>query len=114
MTTDDNWQPCQPGTIQEIAQQQQHSERRETMTRRAVFSTVLLAGAGITYSLLNRNAAQPGQQLAALNCRQTLALAEQYLSGQLDAQQVVLVDAHLAKCGKCADHIASLSQSAQA
>lgn len=113
MNTENNWKPCQPGTIQEIAQQQQDSERRQTMNRRAMISTVLLAGAGITYSLANRELEQQVPQLAALDCEQTVALADQYVVGQLDDQQVVLVDAHLAKCGKCADYFASLKDAAQ-
>jgi hypothetical protein len=110
MTTDQKWQPCQPGTIQNIVQQQKQNERRETMTRRAVFSTFLFACAGVTYSLLKHTASQQ----TPLTCGQTMALARQYVLDKLNPQQVSQVDVHLAKCPKCKDLIARVSESIQA
>ncbi len=111
MTTDDKWHTCQPGTIQRVARQQKQSERQHSLTRRAMFSTVLFAGAGIAYAVARPLINRAASSQTPLTCGQTLDLAQRYLSGQLNAQQFGLVDTHLAKCPKCRKHIDQLNES---
>lgn len=111
MTTDDKWHTCQPGTIQRVAQQQKQSERQHSLSRRAMFTTVLVAGAGVAYAVARPLIYRAASAQTPLTCGETLDLAQQYLSGQLNALQDGLVETHLAKCPKCRKHIDQLSES---
>lgn len=106
MTSDDQWKPCESGTIREVAEHKRKADRRETMTRRAMFSTVLVAGAGAGYLLMQNTMGST----TSLNCRQTCELAEQYVLGELSDWEAKRVDAHLAKCPKCLTHVQRLTE----
>ncbi len=106
MTTDEKWKPCEPGMIQEVAEQELRQERQATMTRRALFSVVLAVGAGVAYSVIPR-----GERSAvALTCSKTLQIAESYVRGELSKEDTALVDAHLEKCQKCMGYVEDLRE----
>lgn len=106
MTSDDQWKPCESGTIQEVAEQKRTADRREAITRRAMFSTVLVASAAVGYSLMQNTMGSA----TSLNCRQTCNLAEQYVLGELSNWQTKRVHAHLEKCPKCLTHVQRLTE----
>lgn len=103
MTNDRNWQPCEPGTIQKMADEQLKSEQSATITRRTVLmSTVGVAGA-LCVALLRQ---QPA--VAELTCYETRGMARAYVRGKLPATDVAAVEAHLSRCSHCTTYLRKL------
>lgn len=111
MTTDENWKPCPPGTIDTVARDQKRADDQQQMTRRAVFSFVAVAGAGIAYGLWPK---QPGTSIGPLVCADVKSMAKDYVMGQLTPNQSAAVDAHLSYCKACAGYIEQLQESGTA
>ena len=107
MTSDENWTPCPPGTIDAVVSEHQRVKRREQSTRRVMLSLVVVAGVGMVSAML------PGRKSqSAIACGEVPKLAKQYLLGQMPPDQSAAFDAHLKRCPPCADYVERLRKTA--
>ena len=93
MTEDKSWEPCPPG---DVVDEQAKQERMWRMSRRAVIGGTLATAAGAILIIADR--LRPG---AEYRCADVMALADDYVSGRLEAGKVALVDRHRGKCKSC-------------
>ncbi|MEQ9410398.1 MAG: zf-HC2 domain-containing protein [Fuerstiella sp.] len=109
MTADEPWQPCPPGTLQEIANTQHSSERRTLITRRALFSGSAAVAGTAAVLLLGRLSPHDG-----LTCPQTRRLAHSYVDGTLNETLTAQVDQHCNHCRSCHEFLIQLASEAPA
>lgn len=106
MTNDENWKPCPPGTISDVAIELKNLDSTQTFKRRAVLTFVAVAGAGLAYSFV------PGRRRHdGIACEEIPGLARDYILGQLPPQQLAKMHVHLERCPPCADHVQAVRES---
>lgn len=106
MTTEQDWEPCPPGTIKKVTDRQQEATRNATMSRRAVVVSAISAG---SLFLWTQQPAQP-----ALTCRQVCDHGVKYVQGKLAPELAAAVATHCRECRRCDKHIARLRRTTTA
>lgn len=105
MNSEDEWLPCPPGILSGLAaglRARERSARIRRMVRPAVLLLVLLA---IVIWAVNREPTVPGDyHYGGISCTRVRSALPELLKGTADAALVARVEAHLAKCPRCADH----------
>ncbi len=97
MTNDERWSACPEGTMQQLKESLDATERRRTMTRRAALTAVMLGGAGLSALALRRSDGPPG----GITCNLVHTHAEDYVRGVTVTELTEQIDAHRAGCRHC-------------
>ena len=103
--TNDNWEPCPPGTLTSLAQVEQIRQRRLFIAKTGgtAGAAALLLGTG--WLAFNRN---PAPMPGGIACERVKELAPKYIAQSLDVDLVARIDQHVAACEDCRTLIDSL------
>ncbi len=98
MTTDPQWSPCEPGTLDSLRQ------KPSSLTRRGALAAVVMAAAGGGLLLLRRH--EPG----GISCAQVAGLARDYVDGRLNDELSQQIETHRGSCTACDQKIEHMEQ----
>ena len=103
MNSDEDWSPCERGTLLNAVDKQRRTERTTLINRRALFagSSAAVAAAALAFAGLFRS--------SSLSCSDVTSLAHNYVEGKLDSATEALVDDHRQRCSGCDHMLTSLA-----
>ena len=104
MTNDNNWSPCEHGTLQSLSADLRAEDRQRRVSRRTAVAGLVAVAAGgvlITERILN----QEPEQIA---CSAVHENAEDYAKGIADSELTERIDSHRKHCQSCDQFLRSL------
>lgn len=96
MSDDQNWKACPEGTLGDVKNEQNRSEKTPVMARRAALGVLLTAGATAGFVV-----SQSGPEARQLTCSVAMKMAPAYLAGTLEGDDLASLEKHLSYCPKC-------------
>ena len=102
MTSDPEWSPCEPGTLDSFTKIPQ--SKPALRTRRGALAAVVTIAAGGGLSLLR------GEGPGGISCVRVTELASDYVTGGLAADQAKKINAHRRECTRCNSMLEQLEQ----
>ena len=106
--TNDNWQPCQPGQLKDLARglqtKQQHQAARRTLlgaTGAVAAVVLLLAIGGMFFSGAGDGPPVDYGFKGGLSCREVVDMYDSFANGDLDGELTARVTRHLDDCPHC-------------
>ncbi len=116
-SSDNGWRPCRPGTLSGLAEAERQVIRdahrvpsRRTMLAAGGVAALLLVVAALLFWPRHPQGHEP--PIATLNCRQAVALFDDYRAHRLSAAQTKALEQHLKDCPGCAKRLAEQSRRA--
>ncbi|QDS90267.1 hypothetical protein EC9_44740 [Rosistilla ulvae] len=99
-TPSDDWQPCQPGTLQRLADQQRRTRRVGTVKRIALpaAAVMLLIFAGISAMRPREPQRLPH---GGLSCAEVAQQLHAFAANQVDAAMAQKISDHMLDCPRC-------------
>lgn len=99
-TSSDDWQPCQPGTLQRLADQQRRTQRIATAKRIAIpaATMVLLIAVGLTTLRQGQSQRAPH---GGISCGEVAANLNAYAENRVDAALAEKIAEHMRDCPRC-------------
>jgi len=96
----DEWQPCAPGQISDVVRRLKTAHRRRVLRQVVVPVAVVLVAAVVAGSYMASHIGPRG----SLACNDVRSYLAQYQAGNLSADLMGRIEAHLSQCPDCSDH----------
>lgn len=110
-TSSDDWQPCEPGTLQRLADRQRRGRRIAATKRIAapVAAVALLFVVGLSFTRRDQPAHQPH---GGLSCAEFARHIHAYAENQVDATLAGQMHQHALDCPRCQQKLDALRDAA--